>query len=273
MDRHERRRFLRSHFGDAITDRDEQEVRESFDNALEELQLLELAVACGFLTLEAVRSIAEPEFAALISSEPACEYLKIYNYVPVRYLAARLGIELGLGEVRPPAINHDAEVRFAMFLAMHYEFTASAAIRRFTRFMDDFVVGPNRIGAVFLKRRIESGGNALSGNDEAVVAEGCLGLVQFVEMLGDFFLQVPVHDQPYFGLAYSYWLSHFFGLRRTADRYEERGVSFEKVGFPTAVLGAGFDADAVNAESKRFQQGLETLKTVWDATRELIEGV
>jgi hypothetical protein len=45
-----------------ITDRSEIAFRHSFDQAMDELQLLELAVETGYLPLDAVRATAEPSF-------------------------------------------------------------------------------------------------------------------------------------------------------------------------------------------------------------------
>src|SRR5262245_44669502 len=61
-------RFLRPHYEDpqGIRDREEIRFRESFDQLLEELQLLELAVACGYLPVDVVRSAALSEFETFL---------------------------------------------------------------------------------------------------------------------------------------------------------------------------------------------------------------
>ena len=265
----ELQRYLRSHFGDEINDRAEIEFRESFDQALEELQLMELAIACNFLPLEVVRTVGEPEFATLLSSKPARAYVKLYDFVPVRYLASRLGIDLQIGDVQPPAVNPQAEVRYAVFLATHYEFIANHHIRTFTMFIDDFYFGDISVDS--LKKRLAGKQAQLTSDEEAAIAEGCVGLIQFTETLGDFFLQVPVPEQRYFGLAYSYWLSHFFGLRRPRNRYEQLGVSFEHVQFDPALLVPELDPRGAESERQRFHDRVRTLKVVWDATRQLID--
>ena len=105
-------RYLRSHYGDEIKDEAELDFRQSFDQVLEEMQLLELAVACGFLSLDVVRRAIEPDFASLLSSKAARAYVKLYDFVLVRYLAYRLSIDLEIGALQPPPINPHAEVRY-----------------------------------------------------------------------------------------------------------------------------------------------------------------
>jgi hypothetical protein len=266
---------LRDHRVLPITNPNEIELRESFDQVMEELQLTELAVACGFLPLDVVRPDAQHEFVTLLSSTPARNYIKLYDFVPVRYLAARLGIDLQIGPVQPPVINAHAEIRYAVFLATHYEFIANPQIRTFTMFIDDFYFRdpPNgrQFGAASLKRRVAGEQPGATSGEDAKLAEGTLGLIQFTETLGDLFIQIPEPEQRYFGLAYSYWLSHFFGLRRLQDRYEQQAISFEDVPFAPEVLVPDLDSQGAEAERKRFHDRVQTLRSVWNATRQLIE--
>jgi hypothetical protein len=264
-------RYLRSHFDDEITDAGEVEFRESFDQILEELQLLELAVACGFLPLDVVRPAAEAEFRTALSTDAARAYVRTYDFVPVRFLAARLGFELGIGDVQPPAINERASVRYAMFLSMHYEFIASAAIRRFLMLIDDFKFR-GRFNGDFFKWQLEGTSRlSLGAQEQQIFDEACVGLTLFVEDLGDFFLPVPASERVYFGLAYSYWLSHFFGLRRMPLGYQQRGVNFENVKFSRSLMAPDLDSTAADSEASRFRERVRTLKTVWDDTRKMIE--
>jgi len=268
------KRYLRSHYGDEIKDKADLDFRQSFDQVLEEIQLLELAVACGFLPLDVVRPAVEPDFTALLSSKPARAYVKLYDFVPVRYLAARLSIDLDIGPSQPPPINPHAEVRYAVFLATHYEFITSARIELFTKYIDDFYFGKRRIDAGFLKRWIAGEQPSdLIADEQQVVGNGYLGFIQFTETLGDFFLQLPDPERPYFGLAYGYWLSHYFGLRRPRGRYELLGVSFEDVRIAPSLLAIDSKSDGAQAESKRFQERRTTLKSAWEGTRALIESL
>lgn len=253
----ELRRYLRSHFLDPIREPREIAFRESFDYLLEELQLLELAVATGFLPLDSVRAHAEAEYSQFVASAPARSYLRTYDLLPVRYLAARLGIDLGIGAVRPPAVNPQLSVRYVVFLSTHYEFVASPSIRRFLMLIDDFVFG-GRFNAAFFQQHLAVGPDGLTAGEQELFRAAAAGLLSFVEDLGDFFLSVPAGEQGYFGLAYSYWLSHFFGLRRVQTGYERKAVSFEDVQVEPAT------------EKERFRARIATLSEVWHQTREVI---
>jgi hypothetical protein len=265
-------RYLRSHYGDEITDQTELSFRQSFDQVLEELQLLELAVASGFLPLDVVGPAVEPDFAALLCSSAVRAYIKLYDFVPVQYLASRLSIDLNIGAVRPPPIDPRAEVRYAVFLATHYDFVTSVPIELFTMYIDDFYWGERPVNDKFLKRWIlGEQPSDLSSEEQKVVSSGYIGFIQFTETLGDFFLQLPAPERPYFGLAYSYWLSHYFGFRRPRGRYEQLAVSFEDVQLAPSLLVLDPNSDGAHAERERLHERILTLKAVWDGTRALID--
>jgi hypothetical protein len=265
------KRLFRSHYQEGIYDEDEVAFRESFDQVLEELQLLELAVAAGYLPLDAVRSSAQYDFHTLVGSEAARAYLQTYDYVAVRNLAARLEIELGLAPVQPPEINPSAAVRYATFLAVHSDFTASEPIGRFTMLLDDYLFD-TRTHALFFQMYLA--GTAKPSESEQVTLEDLrLGLMLFVEMLGDLFLQFPDAEKPLYGCVYAYWLSHFFGVRRTVTGYQRYGVSFEDVPGRPLLFPDGMDADVRTAERLRMETRIATLRDTWDRTRALIESL
>jgi hypothetical protein len=268
------RQFLRPHYGangSPITVREEIDFRESFDQALEELQLLELAVECGYLPLDEVRPVAEAELAVLLASGGARTYVKFYDFVPVRFLAARLGQNLDLRAVTPPAINPTAAVRYATFLAIHSEFTASVPIEKFTMLIDDYRFA-GVLNAQFFKDRLSGTPGLLTNSQEAVFSNLCMGLVSFVQTLGDLFLLLESPERPLFGCFYSYWLSHFFGVRRTEGGYESRGVSFEQVE-PNPMLFPPLEPDALCSEQERLRHRIGVLKGAWDETRSFIESL
>jgi hypothetical protein len=101
-------------------------------------------------------------------------YIKLYDFVPVRRLASRLRIELQIGNAQLHAI----------FLATHYEFITNRHIRTFTMLIDDFRFGEREIGADLLKKKVEGEQHFLTSEEQAIVAEDCLGLVEFTEILG-----------------------------------------------------------------------------------------
>ena len=266
-------RYLRSHFDDPIGIRDETEIkfRESFDRLLDELQLLELAVACGYLPLETVRPSAEAEFEAFLRPYVAArEYLETYDFVLVRFLAARLDIDLRLDPVTPPGVNSRAAVRFASFLAGYSEFAASPDIVTFTTLLDDFTL-VGAVDAPFLRHHLESPAGGLTSTVEDTLTRAATGFIEFVQVLGDFFIQLDEDQHALFGCAYSYWLSHFFGLRRLDGRYESLGVSFEGVVPHASLFPPGLNEAGVSTERRRLADRVETLRQVWKRTRTLLD--
>lgn len=267
----EAERAFRSHYREGIYEKAEINFRESFDQALEELQLLELAVASGYLPLETVRAVAQPEFETLLRSNAARAYLQLYDFVPVRFLAARLDIDLGLAPVQPPEIDPEAAVRYATFLAVHSDFTASAPIGHFTMLMDDYRFHGNIDATSF---RLYLAGTAQATDEQKdALDELRLGLVQFVQTLGDLFLQLRDEEKALYGCVYGYWLSHFFGVRRTGVGYVRDGVSFEDVSRSRLLVPAGLEEEAAQAEQQRLAGRTAVLRDVWDRTRALIESL
>jgi hypothetical protein len=272
---HEAHRHLRSHFESAngISDPAEIEFRESFDQLLEELQLLELAVACGYLPLEVVRPVASREIETLLLPQVAARaYLKTYDFVLVRFLAARLGIDLRLDPVTPPPINSKAAIRFAAFLAAHAEFNASPQVELFTRLLDDYRF-EGLVDAAYLKAYLAGGSDPSDAAQRERLADAGQGLVLFVQILGDFFVNVDSAEQPLFGCAHAYWLGHFFGVRRLESGFVNVGESFADV-VPRAVLfPRDLDPQSLASEQRRLQNGIATLRSVWSGTRALLESL
>jgi hypothetical protein len=268
----EARRYFRSHYEDGIYDRWEIAFRESFDQALEEIQLLELAVCCGYLPLEVIRFSVERDFEELFASWPARRYIAVYDYVPVRFLAARLGFDLGLPPVEPPPVNPRAGLRYATFLAVHSEFASNKAIERFTMLLDDYVFH-GVISARTFKEKLGSGSadsHALEDEDFQVL---CLGFVEFIQTLGDFFLQLDPEETPIFGCLYAYWLSHFFGFSRTEKGYESDRVSFEDTSLNRALFPADLAFEQLNSERNRVRLRVPVLRRTWDSTRDLVQSL
>jgi hypothetical protein len=252
-----------------ITDRSEIEFRYSFDQAMEELQLLELAVETGYLSLGAVRSTAEVSFEELLSLSGAKEYLLVYDYVLVRFLAARLGFELGFGSLEIPPVVAGAELRFAGFLSVHREFTSSETIQKFTMLLDDFKF-QKLINVSFFKNVLVQGGAGLSAKQKLRLESLCLGLTQFVQLLGDFFLGLDSDQQALFGMHYAYWLSHFFGMRHRAQADVFPFLSLSDVVPDRMLFPPTLDSVALAAEQKRFLERILVLKNVWIQTRSFI---
>ncbi len=252
-----------------ITDRSEVAFRQSFDQALEELQLLELAVESGYLSLDAVRSTAEASFKELLSLSAAKHYLLLYDYVLVRFLAARLGFELDYGILDVPPVNDGAELRFAGFLAVYRDFMSNEAIGKFTMLLDDFKF-QKLINVTFLKGVLAGTEVGLNAKQRQRLESLCLGLTQFVQLLGDFFLGLADDQQALFGMQFAYWLSHFFGMRHRDKAGLHPFLSFSDVVTSPVLFPAGLDSVALATEQKRFQERIGVLHAVWARTRSLV---
>jgi hypothetical protein len=263
-------RYFRSHYVDEIEDAQELEFRESFDQALEELQLLELAVASGYLPLSEIQSAAKAELETLLRSDAARKYLQTYDFLPVRHLAARVGVELGLPAVHPPRVQSDAALRYATFLAVHSDFTSSVTISKFTMLMDDYCFH-NTIDARFFERYLAGAVDGLTEAEERILDELRTGMVQFVQTLGDLFLQLRDEEKAIYGCVYAYWLGRFFGIRRVEDRYETQGVAFDKVAPAALIPSSDVRDDIGQVETQRLADRVASLREVWDRTRTLTE--
>jgi hypothetical protein len=266
-------RYFRSYsLGKPIVDPLEIQFRSSFDQALEELQLLELAVEAGYLSVEAVGSVAESEFSTLLFLDAAREYLIIYDFVSVRFLAARLGVDLGLKTVKPPPINPNGSIRFASLLAVHTEFASSEPIEKFTMLLDDFKF-QKLMNAAWFKQRLADPEIELSARQERRFASLCLGFTQFVQLLGDFFLECDAREQSFYGTLYVYWLAHFFGVRHRSKGYRSQRISFRDTTPSPLLFAPMLDPKSLKLEQNRFEERIDILHSVWQRTKLLILSV
>jgi hypothetical protein len=263
-------RYFRYH-DVVISDPDELAFRESFDKALEELQILELAICSGYLPLELIRPYATSEFQTLLHHTAARRYVALYDFASVRFLAARFDIPLTDIPVKPPPIDARAGLRFATFLAVHSDFVVNPAIKLFTQVMDDYQFD-GLIDAPFLSSYLRAPSAPLTDRQRSTVQTACLGFVEFLQVLGDLFLQLEPDQQPLYGCVYAYWLAHFFGLRPATAGYQREGVAFQELD-PVAVLSAAGDEQVSDIEQERLRARVTTLNATWAATRQLLESI
>jgi hypothetical protein len=209
-------RSLRPHWGGAITDRDELALRNSFDWALTAPQLVELAVETGYVDLDTVYVPARRMMLDLTWSDGAVSFISDYYYVPVRFLAARLGIDLGLPAVAPPAPKPDAEVRFASFLAAYRDLIGSRTIQRWLAFLDWFRTPAQH--AVF-REAYETGELPPDASDREYVRGLARGAYRFLTSLGDLFSVLHPGERQYFGLFFAYWIARLYGYQIRPEGY------------------------------------------------------
>jgi hypothetical protein len=213
-------RALRPHWGGAITDSDELVLRNSFDWALTAPQLVELAVETGYIDLDTVYLPARRMMLDLTWSDGAVSFISDYYYVPVRFLAARLGIDLGLPEATPPAPKPDAEVRFASFLATYRDLIGSHTIQRWLAFLDWYRTPAQH--AVF-RDAYETGNLPSDASDREYVRSLARGAYRFMTSLGDLFSVLHPSEREYFGLFFAYWIARLYGYKIRPEGYIDMG--------------------------------------------------
>lgn len=200
-----------------IKDREMIRRRDSLDEALEYLQLLELAIESGYLPEERVLPVALEFAKGFLWSEAAWEFVRSYQYYSVQFLMARLGFGDG---VQPPPPDPSGELAFAGFLSAHEGFRSNPAIDGWLAFMDDYVLHEGEqlefmqflsAGLVWHRTKLQKPSSRTLRFHRLLA-----GLVDFVQELPR--ALAPLEDEllPRFGMFYSYWLAKFFGPKSRA---------------------------------------------------------
>lgn len=243
-------KIFRPHWEKAVDDQDEIEIRDAFDEALSLLQLQELSVETGYLPLEALRAEARKAIVELLWPKGGRRFVETYDYLAVRYLARRVGVELGLKEVTPPAIDDSADVQFATFLSQHHLWYDDEGLDWWLGLLDDYVPG-DELGEYedeAFHRYLTTGKFPKEAEDSEYITERFQqrtdGLYKFLQLLSGLFSTLPRKTWSRYGLMYVYWMAKFFGHEltekgyvRDADRYDwsravMRSPLFVNTGFP-----------------------------------------
>jgi hypothetical protein len=263
-------RVFRPHFKKSFRKKTYIEFRESFDEALDHLELLELSVETGYLSPEAVRQQSLREMRLLLKSEPAQHYLQHYDYLLVRFLAARFDFPLRLPPLNPPKPNPDAEVRFAVFLATHNEWTSDSNIELFTRLLDNYRFGERINWEFFSDYLLSNRKPELDAEEELCIQRLSDGLDRFVQLLGGLFAQLSVTERAYFGSFYAYWLAKFFGYELGKRGYEEAWESWEADVLKLYSLTIFPDRQSLEMTRKLRAVQIAAMRDTWNATRRLL---
>lgn len=251
-----RAKSLVPHWEKTISRQSDIDLRESLDQWLEYLQLLELAVQSGYLPLASVRREARPHLTALSGSPAVSRYLVAYDFVGVRLLASRFAVAFpGLPPLAAPPPAPLSEVRFATVLSSHAVFTADDSIEVFTRLLDDYYF--DDFGVANFRAYLKAGKSAFQKLPEGL-ADGCL---RFTIGLGETFSQLECEERRFYGTLYAYWLGKFFdSTSGVASRLPSRAL------FP-----AGLPEDVVAMETSRVEDSLTVLRSVYQAILKLTE--
>lgn len=214
------------------------ELRDSLDQALTGLELLELAVQSGYLPLQAVAEEARNDLAVLLWSPATRSYVQAYDYDLVCFLADRVGLPLrekGLEHL--PIEREDEDIRFADFLDLYSDLYENKAVREWQYRLDDYTRGSETHEAYwdFLK-------NGSKAKAQSYLLElhqlRTLGMVQFLIGYAQFFETLNPDVWPMYGSAISYWLETFFGFDRNNNGRLEYDEDFDWSD-PAYLLGKG----------------------------------
>lgn len=246
----------------------EREVRDSFDDALTHLQMIELAIETGYLPADQVEDAIRPQFVSLLWAEPARQFVRIYDYTSVEALAMRLRIE-GFPKHKPPVVDDSGAVFFASFLATHRAIESDTAIDTWLAFLDDYVIRRDEQNDFYAF--LESGEPGRSKRRLQLL----LGAREFAVMLADFLSTLPDHMQARFGAFYAYWLAKLFGYDLRDGRYVRSKIwGRGKASWVLALKGwyrqrAENDKEDVGAadEAALVERSFNVLATAWEHVR------
>lgn len=269
---------LRPHWEeeDGITSKKELVIRDSFDEALSELQLLELAVETGYLHLDDIKDIAKKRMQQLLISEAAKKYLVLYDFVGVRFLADRIGVDLGLGKVVPPMPNEAAAVRYSVFLSQHMLWYEDEGLDDFLGLMDDYFYyeDEQKLFLSYLRT------NRVNTDDEEMqeyLEDLKSGMFHFIILLSDLFGVLEEKEIPFFGIFYSYWMAKFFGYDLTKRGYVKKRSQtdwssyIDKMNKPVLNNDDDYNAKDLNLIKKTILSRVEVIRNAWDLTRHFIQ--
>jgi hypothetical protein len=221
---------LRPHWRKPITEAREIEIRDSLDQALLELQILELAASTGYLPLKHMERTVRERFDALLWSEAAQEFVRNYRYYGVIVLAHRFGLEFRMPRgLQVTPVDESQALRFASFLFVVRETYETQAIRQWQDRLDDYFYRNERSPdfGEYLKH-----GDARAPSDDTlkrIFQERAFGMAQFIERYGDFFKTVSPNEWPRYGLVPLYWLEKLFGYERSEEAfYYEEALDWSK---------------------------------------------
>jgi hypothetical protein len=203
---------LRWHGEKGISDSNEIKFRDSLDDALVYPQLLELAVETGYLPLEQVSTEARRSLASLLWAGPVRNYVGIYAYLGVDYLANRTHVT-GLTQRNPPPVDERAAILFSAFVATLRQIEADTSVLRWRDFLDDYIMQENEQNKFYAF--LENSNEQPSRRFEDLI----VGAIEFSVVLADFFSMANKSQKERFGLFHSYWLAKLFGYVITKDGY------------------------------------------------------
>lgn len=276
------RRTLRAHWEtkDGVYDPAEIELRDSFDELLTVLQLLELSAESGYLPEHVVRPLGRERLLNALWPAGARLFVKHYDYLGVRFLAARCDIDLGLPKVIPPHPDPRAQVQFATFLSQHQGWYGDESLDWWLGLLDDYVGEEGEFDQPedeafysFLRTGRLPGENR---DVERRFYARADGLKRFLFLLANLFSFLPQRSAPFYGFFYLYWMAKFFGYELSDDGYHrDRELYYDwsriAIGPVLCPPPEGPDEDKLHRERKAvLAEQIQIIKEGFKATESFV---
>jgi hypothetical protein len=279
--------YLRPHW-EKVPNDEANGVRAEFDAELDDLGLVELAVETGYLRADQLGDDVRGRLRRLAASPAVRKYVVDYDFVPVMYLAHRLGVK-DLPNRTPPPPLPNAQLRFAAFVAGHRDRATDDLYQEWVRFLDDFVDESDEQTVYY--KFLKSGRRPAKHRVERF-ARLTAGLVRFVTSLADLFDLLDDGEDERYGVFYAYWLAKFFGYKLGEAGYV-RDKAFwsatenwaaaarasplfrtELEDFPADARRLDVpDDDAAGTPVAGWQANIDSLGRAWEATRRFVAAV
>jgi tetratricopeptide (TPR) repeat protein len=244
-------------------------IRDSLDEALTIVGLLEIAIQTGYIELQSVRVAARGELTNLLWSEGARRFIRKYEYTAPFFLASRVGVKLNRHVYRPTKANPSASVRFATFLSQLVIRYGDPLLAQWEAFLDDYVDFNNEQDRLrnFLKTGHER------GRAQTKFKELVIGADRFVMYLANLFAFADEDERARFGQFFAYYIAKFYGYELGSRGYQrsENGVDWARAIAKSPLLGADLESQLRREVRNRFQQRVGIIRDTWSDIRELIQ--
>lgn len=246
----------------------EQAVRNSFGEALDVLQLLELGIESSYYRIEDVKGLIVDRLNHLFWSQAAVDYIKQYNRLLVRYVACRSEFDLGLPLLAPP-IEDEAEIAYAGFLLTFAQMRDDDEMQEAIKFV--YTSLTNSTWSL-------SESSPVSNDTMAYCSLECTkGFYKIISCLDDIFESVSEKRRKYFALIFSDWLSIFSGYTLSKEGYVKLPTSLsdfisnnahvimESVGYQEA------DKQVIDETAALLKGRIDKIKSVWSEAQNEIQ--
>jgi len=281
---------LRAHWDseEGVDDPEEIVVRDSFDEALTLLKILELGAESSYLREAVVIRAGRARLINLLWSKGARAFVKNYDYVGVRFLAARCGIDLGLPKetvpqadpqaqvqfglglpkVTVPQADPQAQVQFATFLSQHQGWYGDPNLDWWLGLLDDYINEEDE----FKEPEDEAFHRFLriaklpctNPHVEERFYQRADGLNRFLFLLSNLFSFLPSETAPLYGSLYLYWMAKFFGYELGEDGYTRDPnlyYDWSRVASGPLLCPTKARKETVRERVKIIRQGFESTKS------------